>query len=104
MNANKNLDDIIHSLNNSIKNTVEYKEYCSNKKILENNEKLRALNENLNNMKHLMCLCNDDALKEEYSRAREEYEASPLVVNYKISESKLNTLIIDIISDINEGL
>ena len=104
MNANKKLEDIIGRLNSSIKETIEYKQYCIDKRLLESNDRLKMLKENLNQMKHLMCSCDDDNLKEEYRQAREEYESSPLVVNYKISEGKLDSLIMGLIGDINEGL
>jgi len=104
MNVNKQLEDIVKSLNISIKDTIEYKEYVISKRLLDDNDRLRVLKGNLESMKHLMCSCDDESIKDEYMKAREEYDSSPLVINYRISEEKLNVLIQELIKDIDEGL
>ena len=91
-------------LNEKIKDTLEYKEYIKNKMLLDGNEKLSSLRVNLEKLKHLMCKCDDENIRCEYSSARVEYDNSALVVNFKISEDKLNHLIREIIEDISVGL
>ena len=91
-------------LNILIKETSEYKDYINAKKILESNTKLSSIKSNLEKMKHVMCKCDDECIKEEYSKALEEYNASPIVINYNIYESRLNDLISNLIDVINKGL
>ena len=91
-------------LNARIKDTLEYKEYIKNKLLLDGNEKLSSLRVNLEKLKHLMCKCDDEGIRKEYSLARNEYDNSVLVVNFKISEGKLNHLIREIIDDISMDL
>ena len=90
--------------NLALKVTIGENEYKINKELLNSNDRLNHLRTNLEKLKHLMCTCTDESIKEEYSRAREEYESSPLVINFKISEEKLNGVIRNLIEDINTGL
>lgn len=103
MNVNS-LEELSKELNVKIKETKEYKEYILNKEHLENNDRLKSIKLNLEKMKHLMCRCDDENIKEEYLSSLKEYEESPLVINYKISEEKLNDMILNIFNIINKGL
>ncbi len=104
MSVNKDIERVSLLINEGIKDTLEYKEYIRNKHLLETNEKLICLRDNLEKMKHLMCTCSDECIRDEYTKAREEYDSSALVVNFKISEAKINDVIRDLIEDISTGL
>ena len=104
MSVNKKLEKVSMLLNENIKETIEYKEYKTNKDLLENNERLKNLRTNLEKLKHLMCTCSDESIRCEYTKAREEYDSSPVVVNFKISEEKLNALVKGLIEQISLGL
>lgn len=104
MSVNKELEKVSTLLNENIKETVEYKEYIRNKELLESNSRLKSLRVNLEKLKHLMCTCDDKSIRDEYTSAREEYDSSPLVVNFKISEEKLNVVIRGLIEEISAGL
>ena len=104
MSVNKDIERVSLMINGMIKDTLEYKEYIKNKCLLDENEKLSSLRVNLEKLKHLMCKCDDKSIRDEYSSARSEYDSSALVVNFKISEDKLNRLIRGIIEDISADL
>ena len=104
MSVNKDIERVSLMLNDRIKDTLEYKEYIKNKMLLDGNEKLSSLRINLEKLKHLMCKCDDKSIRDEYSSARVEYDNSALVVNFRISEDKLNRLIREIIEDISVDL
>ena len=104
MSVNKDIERISLMINEMIKDTLEYKEYIKNKNLLNDNGKLSSLRVNLEKLKHLMCKCDDEDIKREYSLARAEYDNSALVINFKISEDKLNCLIRKIIEDISVDL
>lgn len=104
MSVNKKLEKVSVLLNENIKETIEYKEYKTNKDLLENNERLKNLRTNLEKLKHLMCTCSDESIRGEYTKAREEYDSSPVVVNFKISEERLNVLVKGLIEQISLGL
>ena len=91
-------------LNDKIKDTLEYKEYIKNKNLLDNDERLSSLRVNLEKLKHLMCKCDDKEIRDEYTKARSDYDTSVLVTNFRISEDKLNCLIRGLIEDISIGL
>ena len=104
MSVNKEIEDLSIELNRRVKETEEYKEYVKSKKELNSNSKLISIKKNLEKMKHVMCSCDDENIKNEYLNMLNIYESSPLVVNFKIYESRLNELMRELFNDINKGL
>ncbi len=104
MSVNKSLEDKCLELNKEIKELKEYKEYQKAKKLLLESSKLNSIKNNLEKMKHIMCNCNDELIKEEYLKNLNTYNSSPLVINYRIWEERLEIVVETVMQSINDRL
>ena len=102
------LDREINQLVDAIKNTNEYKEAYSARKVIDKNKTLKKqLEEYANNQKKLQTKYKDEQLKIKLNSLNESYESifnHPDVVNYNQASYLLNNMVNKIHRDIEKNL
>ena len=96
-----NIDELLSSLKNELQNEECVKEYFYYKKLLENDESIKALDEQVRFHQKEMCRNKDNnekyfEEKEIYEKLKNQLENNPILINYQIAKEEVNSLLVDI--------
>ena len=96
-----NIDELLSSLKNELQNEECVKEYFYYKKLLANDESIKALDEQVRFHQKEMCRNKDNnekyfEEKEIYEKLKNQLENNPILINYQIAKEEVNSLLVDI--------